>query len=230
MRRLTLIFLMAWSITYSYSQQPGSSNWFTIQLPVTIDSHWQWLNEYSYRTINESFNMYQLFLRMGARYNVNEKWYVALSYDFTLTRTSSEKMNHEYGRESRIWQELSYRSFLSSKFSLQHKLRIEERFVSANHTDAASSALRVRYRLAALQAITDKWSVQLSDEYMQQYTDQRWSFNQNRIYLNNLIQLQPALQLQAGYYFVIRPDHEIQHVFAIGLQKRLFLHGGRKNA
>lgn len=231
MRKILFILIITSNITGAQAQPPVSSDWMTLQLPVSAGDRWQWLNEYSYRTIGQSASLYQLFLRTGAKYLINPHWSAASSIDMVTTRTSSEKDNKNYGREWRIWQELTYKSRPGKKMSWQNRFRIEERFFQQTQNTGAYTSVRFRCRLSATRAITSRWSVQLADEVMEERTRAAWgAFNQNRIYLNSIHQLNTTLQAQAGYYIVLRSASRLQQVFALTVQQKLAFRGGKKHA
>lgn len=143
------------------AQVPHTTQWLSIQLPVVFNKHWQWLNEASYRTLGENISMNQLFLRTGTRYTFNKKWNAASCYDHIYTRVYPDKNEHDFGKESRLWQEVNYEEPLTNKFSLQNRIRIEERFFEKTKLRDAFNAFRFRYRLGVEKEITEKLSVQL---------------------------------------------------------------------
>ena len=209
--------------------QPKDYNWATVQVPVEFSKHWQMLNEYSYRSLGESFSLYQVFLRAGARYVFNPSWNAGASFDYILTRTSLQKSNHEYGTELRPWQEVNYNLPLGNNFLLQNRVRVEERFFKAVSNKDAYTGFRFRYRAGCLKKFNSTWGLQLTNEYLEELEKKKLSFNQNRVFINTICQLDHTTQLQAGYYYVIRPLGQKQHIAVLTFQKRLIFYG-RKQA
>jgi hypothetical protein len=130
---------------------------------------------------------------------INEKWNVATGLAFFFTRTSFEKTNHEFGREFRLWQEAVKENKLNSKLSLFSRFRTEERFFAATSKKEKNFALRLRYRLAVVQTLSDKWKIQLANEYMRQLAGGEFAFQQNRLGGTAIWSFNNTTQLQAGY-------------------------------
>jgi hypothetical protein len=221
-RTIILLIISVAEIKKGIAQQPVSTHWATVQLPVSLNKHWEWINEVSYRTLGESFTMNQLFLRAGAKYSFSKKWTATAATDLVFTKVSLSKENHVFGKENRLWQQVSFLQPLKHKVTLQNRIRVEERFFSATPVSAAYHAFRFRYMLAATKTVTQKWSVILSDEQMEQLKNKRLGFNQNRITINNLYQWKPDIQLQAGFLISLRPGL-IQNSFTVGFQKRFHM-------
>lgn len=227
MRKFFLIMILGLSINNLKGQASSTTHWFNVQLPVVFNQHWQWLNEVSYRTLGESFSMNQLFLRNGVRYTINQNWNVGASADFVFTRIAPDKSEHHFGEESRLWEEVNYQVPLKKQFSLQNRLRIEERFFDATIRKDAYRAIRFRYRLNAAKEISDKWSIQVADEILEQLQDGSLHFNQNRVSVSGIYQFQTASQMQATYYWAKLPAGS-QHIFALIFQKKIIVHHKKK--
>ena len=102
--------------------------WNTLQFPIQFSTKWQLHNDISYRTIGVSGSAYQNTFRTGIRRFIDNKWNVASGLAFFYTRTSFNKMNHEFGREFRLWQEVVKENKLNKKLSLFNRFRTHRWF------------------------------------------------------------------------------------------------------
>jgi Protein of unknown function (DUF2490) len=203
MEKRQQLFVLAASLLLSmqsgFGQQSQTLVWNTLQLPVQLSSKWQVHNDISYRTVGISASAYQYTFRTGMRRFINEKWNVATGLAFFFTRTSFEKANHEFGREFRLWQEVVKENKLNKKLSLFSRFRTEERFFAATSVKDKNFALRLRYRMAVVQTLSEKWRIQLANEYMRQVAGGEFAFQQNRLGATVIYSVNNTTQLQAGY-------------------------------
>ena len=200
-KRRWLLFCISGILLFAKCSQGQSKTvvWNTLQFPIQFSSKWQLHNDISYRTIGVSGSAYQYTFRTGVRRFMGNKWNVASGLALFYTRTNFNKMNHEFGREFRLWQEVVKENKLNKKLSLFNRFRTEERFFAATSIKKKSFALRLRYRLAAVQKIADKWKVQLANEYMEHLVKQKFSFQQNRLGLTFIHEFNSTTQIQTGY-------------------------------
>lgn len=201
-RRQQLLVLPVGLFLYvqsSFGQQSQTLVWNTLQLPVQLSSKWQVHNDISYRTIGVSASAYQYTFRTGVRRFINKKWNIATGLALFYTRTSFDKTNHEFGREFRLWQEIVKENKLNKKLSLFNRVRTEERFFASTSVKEKNFALRVRYRMAIVQTLSDKWKIQLANEYMRQLAGGEFAFQQNRLGVTAIYSVNSTTQLQAGY-------------------------------
>ncbi len=222
--RTFFLILTTVAVKHAASQQPETSVWTALQLPVDIGNKWQWHNDAGYRTIGFSQSAYQYLFRTGARFFVNKKTSVAAGTAFFFTRASFKKTDDEFGNEFRIWQELNHTISIGKGFLLQNRIRTEERWFDAMQNKSAYYAFRFRYRVSGTQQLSAKWSVQLADEYMQQAVDGNFSFNQNRVIGTIIYQPEHSVSIQGGYMWMLRQAIS-QHAFIITFQKSISLNG-----
>lgn len=203
MEKRQQLFVLAASLLLSvqsgFGQQSQTLVWNTLQIPVQFSTKWQLHNDISYRTIGVSASSYQYTFRTGIRRFINEKWNVANGLAFFFTRTSFEKTNHEFGREFRLWQEIVKENKLNKKLSLLSRFRTEERFFAATFANDNFFAVRFRFRLALVKQLSEKWKLQLTNEYMEQLSQKKLKFQQNRLGLSAIIEFDKTTQLQTGY-------------------------------
>jgi hypothetical protein len=68
--------------------------------------------------------------------------------------------------------------------------------------------------------------MQLSDEYMEQLTARKFSFQQNRVNVSGAYLFNPLTQIQIGYIWS-ELMASAQHFITISFQKTIVLHGNR---
>ncbi len=217
----TILFFFFWAT--APAQEPATGHWLTLQVPVQVNEKWQWHNDAGYRTIGNQAAAHQYFYRTGVRYFFNKQLSAAAGTAFFFTRTSFIKSNHEFGHEFRLWQEINWQLPLTEKFQLQNRIRTEERYFASTKKDSPFTAFRFRYRLAAIQSVSKKWSIQLADEYMQQARSGQFHFNQNRIMATAIYQANGSTQLLGGYMWLLWPSSS-QHIIQFMVLKKISLH------
>lgn len=223
MRKILIVILVLF-FSVANAQQPTTSAWYGVRVPVNINTKWQLVNDAGYRTIDYSASAYQYLVRTGIRYFINNYWGVGTGIAFFETRTSAQKSNPEFGNEFRLWQELSYRKNFTEKTFIQNQFRTEERFYAATHKSAAYDALRLRNKITVTKMFSSHWGFHVSEEYMQQYDHSRFLFNQNRVAGSVILNFNKTTQLSGGYIWLLRPELS-QHIVLVGFQKTISLHG-----
>ncbi len=211
------------------AQLPSSSVWLTAQLPVSFSPRWQWTNDATYRTLGLTTTSYQRFYRTGIRYQFSEKWSTTTGVSFFSTRTKIDAHDNEFGREFRIWQELSFQQKMRKKFSFQHRLRTEERFVQATTVKSSSRILNINNRVSIQKVLSEKWNVQVSDEYYEQLINREFKFNQNRLSASGTYSLNKTTQLQGTYHWLLRKVSS-QHVMQFTIRKTIILYGLKEHS
>jgi Protein of unknown function (DUF2490) len=116
--------------------------------------------------------------------------------------------------------------YLAPKFALQHRFRSEERFFAATPTRAALQALRVRYRLLAIQTLNEHWKLLIGNEYMHQLANKKFEFQQNRAQGAVQYIINSSSQLQAGYIWS-KLSNSNQHFITLTFQKKISWHGNK---
>ena len=207
-----------------FAQRPPTGLWLAVHLPVRLSNKWQWHNDGGYRTLGNSIAPLQYFYRTGLRYNITGHWNTAAGVALFYSRIGFKKEFNEFAREFRFWEEANYQTAVGKNSQWQSRLRIEQRTFSQSSIKETYHAFRFRVRTQLQQKISEKWSVIIADEYMQQYAHSKWSFDQNRIIVNGIYSLGGQAQLNAGYMWLLWPGSSSQHIIILGFQKTISLH------
>lgn len=225
MNKLFTIGLVALSAR-GFSQTPPAEMWIGANVSVAFQSKWQWHNDAGYRTNGVNFIPHQYLYRTGIRRIFSTKWNAAAGVAFFSTRISYNKADHEFGNEYRAWQEVNHQHEWKDGLSLQNRFRVEERFFEEVSNRDDYKALRLRYRLALTKRLSQKWTIQVADEYMRQLQQKQFVFNQNRALFSFGHDLKKHVQLQAVYIWQLRPTGS-QHILALLFQKTITVDGNK---
>lgn len=224
-----ILYLILFGLTFPTvimaQKRPEEGIWLTLNTPIDISSKWQIHHDASFRTLSFSKDPLQLLFRTGLRLNLNKRYSLAGGIAFIFTRTTFNKDNDELGREFRTWQEVLRKHVINKNAYLQIRFRSEQRFFEDTKRREGFTAHRFRLRVNFHQELTKNWSLILADEYMQQYANNDFVFDQNRLITAMAYHIDEKTQLQFGYMWLLWPQESSQHLVNITFQKRFQLYG-----
>jgi hypothetical protein len=206
--------------------QPQSGVCIAANIPLQISKKWQVHSDAGYRTIGSSVYMHQYLYRTGARYFFHHHVSAAAGVAFFSTRTSYSKLKHEFEYEFRLWQWVQVQTLVSSKLTVQNRLRTEQRFFYATNNKQTYFAHRHRVRTGLIWSMNNKWSAELADEYMQQVKNGNAAFHQNRVLFTGSYHLNANTQLQAGHMWLLW-SRSSQHMITITFRKNVLINGNK---
>lgn len=208
---LMFTFLLNLHINAQKSVIKQNLYWLRYYNQLSITKKTTWHNEIDDRRFFENNRRQQLIIhsRLHYKFIKNIDVAVGLSYSFQ----NPQDPNSTFGLripEFRPVQEISYTSSLSSRFNLQQRLRVDERFRHKNNNlellEGYDFNLRLRYRLQLVYRINEPdgkvpIAVKISDEFMINSGKKFASahFDQNRIYAGFELGLQKNLSAELGY-------------------------------
>jgi hypothetical protein len=113
-----------------FGQDSEVGNWFLYFGNQKIKDKWNWHNEVQYRNYNFAGDLQQLLLRTGFGYNLTENNNnILLGYAFIYSENYISDTDEKNGsNENRIYQQFITRQNFG-RFFIQHRYRIEERFL-----------------------------------------------------------------------------------------------------
>ena len=198
MRIIMILLLIICFSNFSFSQKSDTGNWFIYVGNQKINNKWNWHNEVQYRNYNFIGDANQLLLRTGIGYNLTENNNnLLLGYGFINTQkylpNSDQKTDTN---EHRIYQQFITKQIFGSVF-LQHRYRIEERFISDNFQ------LRFRYFLGINFPI-NKRTLDKNAVYLSSY---------NEIFINAESPLFDRNRLYGALGFVINKNFKVEAGF-----------------
>ena len=188
-----------------WSQKSDLGNWYIYLGNFELNSRWNIHHEIQYRNYNFIGDLQQLLLRAGIGYNLSEgNNYLLLGYGFIRSGNYSNNLEEKiYSNEHRIYQQFITRQQFGRVY-LQHRYRVEERFIKEELT------LRYRYFLAANIPLT-KSKMEKSAVYASAYNEifvnnSGPALDRNRIYGALGYVFSKRLKLELGYMNQIQPN------------------------
>lgn len=197
MNTLRLLFLLLLPATM-FAQESNTGNWLIYLGNQKINDRWNWNNEIQYRNYNFVGDLEQLLFRTGIGYNLSENNNnVLLGYAFIHSEPYiAGTDNKQKTTEQRIFQQLISRQIFD-RFYIQHRYRIEERFLE--------TAFKMRFRyFLGLHIPLNKKEMTKDAVYLSLYNeiflqDREPVFDRDRIYGAFGYVLNPYLRIEAGY-------------------------------
>lgn len=174
-----MIYLSA-ACNFCFAQESNTGNWFAYFGNQSYKK-WNWHNEVQYRNYNFAGDLQQLLLRTGIGYNLTENNNnILLGYGFINSQKYIPGSDKKTGsNEHRVFQQFITRQNFN-RFFLQHRYRIEERFLPDDFQ------MRFRYAMILNVPINKKTVTQnaiyfsASNEIF--INKQNPVFDQNRVY------------------------------------------------
>jgi hypothetical protein len=194
---ITTIFLLLCTIAL-HAQKSNTGNWFIYFGNQKIKKKWNWHNEVQYRNFNFMGDLSQLLVRTGIGYNLTENNNnILLGYGFINSQKYLSNSNEKVGtNEHRVFQQFITRQSFNKVF-LQHRYRIEERFLPNDFQ------MRFRYFLG-INIPINKPRLEKNAYYFSAYNEifinaQQNIFDRNRLYGAIGYIFNKNIKMEAGY-------------------------------
>jgi hypothetical protein len=202
LQKLRIVFFIgclffAASVT---AQKADVGNWFIYFGNQKINKKWNLHSEIQYRNYNFIGDVNQLLLRTGIGYNLSENNNnLLLGYGFIQTHSytaSGLKEDKVVKNEHRIYQQFITKQNFNN-FYIQHRYRIEERFLIDNFK------MRLRYFLGINKPITKK-TMEKNAVYLSAYNeiflnDEKPTFDRNRLYAAIGYCINKNIKIETGF-------------------------------
>jgi len=194
---ITTLFLLLCTIAL-HAQKSNTGNWFIYFGNQKINNKWNWHNEVQYRNFNFMGDLSQLLVRTGIGYNLTENNNnILLGYGFINSQKYLSNSNEKVGtNEHRVYQQFITRQSFNKVF-LQHRYRIEERFLPKDFQ------MRFRYFLG-INIPINKPRLEKNAYYFSAYNEifinaQQNIFDRNRLYGAIGYIFNKNIKMEAGY-------------------------------
>lgn len=183
-----------------FAQKSNVGNWFIYFGNQKINRKWTWHNEVQYRNYNFIGDINQLLIRTGIGYNLSENNdNILLGYGFIQSHTYDAADIKSRKDEHRIFQQFITKQNIHN-FYVQHRYRIEERFLTNDFK------MRFRYFLSVNKPLNKK-TMEKNAVYLSAYNEiflntEKPVFERNRLYggmgycLNNFIRIETGFMSQ----------------------------------
>ncbi|MFK7832600.1 MAG: DUF2490 domain-containing protein [Winogradskyella sp.] len=172
-------FLGSW---YTY----GSNHRFSERISVTPYAE--------LRFYEPSSNYNLLFLSLRGNYHINSKSTFGLGYAYLDIDTVFEFDDVPHVIEHRILEQYTYKHTFS-KLNINHRARLELRFLEFSNRNELQN--RFRYRLGLSYKLNNTFFLALTEEGFVNFQDQ--VFHENRFYVGIGAHLIKNVQISAGY-------------------------------
>jgi len=201
------ILLLGCTALYGQSQTLHQNlYWIRYYNQLYLSKRLHWNNEFDNRRFFHPDLENQFIIHTHLRYKIKSTELAAGS-SFSWQYTQDPEKDAVTVPEIRPFQEVAYTHQLSQRWALQHNLRVDERFIR-NHTTAEllpgyEFLFRFRYRIQVSyvvkenQAKNTSITIRASESIF--VNDRYNTFDQNRIYLGAIVQLNKKLSLEGGY-------------------------------
>lgn len=225
-----VIIFSCWSgYAQNQARDQPLGNWLMYFGDNKINKKWGVHSELQLRNYGVPNTLHQTLTRLGAHYYISPVSMVSAGYGLIYTAPASGMEGAQIVLENRIWEQLILRHRTYNLF-LEHRYRLEQRFVNNQTTGASIYDNRIRYRLQALFPLYN-FSPHLRHLFLASYNEVFMNlgrelsgqfFDRNRLYFAIGYQLNPKFNLQFGYLNQVislpgggAPD--INHNFQMGI-------------
>ncbi|MFD1014357.1 DUF2490 domain-containing protein [Winogradskyella rapida] len=193
---LLIWILLLWSSTL-FAQKTSEDYfgaWYTVGVQHRFSDHFS-LTPYAELRFYEPTSNYNLtFLSLNANYHLKNSQTLTLAYAYLDIDSVLDADNMPNTIENRIMEQYSKKHKLGA-LSLQHRFRLEQRFLK--YTDRNEIQHRFRYRLSLKYPLNNTFFLGLREEAFVNFQDQ--VFHENRFYIGLGVYIKKQVQLQMGY-------------------------------
>ncbi|QJD94948.1 DUF2490 domain-containing protein [Mucilaginibacter robiniae] len=199
MRKLFLLLLLSTITKFTAQAQYkglGSWNIITVNLPGNDLHHWGGYAEAQNRNYDVTSHFYYYEVKAGVSYNLDKNSYVLLGTGRYTTYGYDAVDDGPQITETRLWEQLTYNHYIS-RVKLEHRYRIEQRFLNTGYLN------RFRYRLNVTVPInkpvlspTTFFAAAFGEVF---FNNKQPNLERNRFSPSLGYQFNKAFLLQAGY-------------------------------
>lgn len=227
------VFLSIMCLLFSFnivSQQPYNKGgyWITYLGDNNINDKLGIHTEGQLRNNGINHGQATNFFRLGLNIYTSKTSMVTGGYGFFYVSPSREHVPGNTFRENRVWEQYLMRKKTNFVF-MEHRYRLEQRFIENVTLNESKVDHRIRYRF---QAILPFYNISpyLRYFFFAAYNEVMLNFrresndiyDRNRLYFALGIQVSPKLNFQVGYLnqLAVQPLHpnlEVSHLFQLGL-------------
>ncbi|MFN3756787.1 MAG: DUF2490 domain-containing protein [Flavobacterium sp.] len=191
---------------YSQTQLPNKNGyWIAYTGDNKVSQRFGLHTEVQMRNLFNSESVETQLYRLGVNYYFKPTTMFTLGYGFIFNEPNEEYLMASPTHEHRIWQQLLLRQKSKNLF-LEHRYRLEQRFIENKDSGVDREEHRLRYRF---QAIFPLYSLNPvlrhlfligNNEVMINFrSDPNLIFDRNRLFVGAGYQVSPKLNFQMGY-------------------------------
>ena len=198
-----VILIAGYSLSASAQKTQDSDlgSWIMYSGQIRFHDKWSVHTEAQYRDYGILDEPEQILLRVGINYHFNPAASVTVGYGRITNYPDDEEFSQTPSvSENRIWQQLLIRNNMG-RFYLEHRYRLEQRFIKSDNTERYLDRARYLLRLSIPlnKKAMEKKALFLSfyDEIFIHFSST--PFDRNRLYGAVGYQFLPNANIQAGY-------------------------------
>lgn len=228
---LLTTFLFSFTLLAQENQHSG---WGALFHTQRFSKDWGASFDMQFRSAHQYEFLRNVLLRPSVNYYFDKNKMAALGYAYVATNSKSATGENTFRPESRIWEQLIINQKLGISTTLQHRIRLEQRFLG-NTTARNDSYFSQRLRYFARAVVPLKHSevfaeglfLGLQNEFFLnvQHKDKvnKHLFDQNRAYLALGYRVRKEIDVEIGYlnqYTKQSEAYVINHVLQLALYTR----------
>ena len=213
--RFFIIFVIILSNKMAFAQSSKTGNWLIYFGNQPLNNKWNVWNEVQYRNYNFVGDLQQFLIRTGVGYNLSENNNnVLMGYAYVYSENYFDKSDVKLSSEEhRIYQQFLTRQNFTP-FAIQHRYRIEERFIPGDFHIRLRYALSIQLPLNHSTLIKNTLYLSASNEIFIKTNSP--SFDRDRIYLGLGYVINPIIRVEVGMMSqILENTHRNQFQIAI---------------
>ncbi|MBD1393087.1 DUF2490 domain-containing protein [Mucilaginibacter glaciei] len=234
-RGILLLLFVAFLTPFKlFAQENQFSGWGAIFHSQRFGKHWGASFDGQFRSASHFDYLRNILLRPSVNYHFDGNKMVALGYAYVTLNGRTASGDKTFRPESRIWQQFTINTKFGSNNTLQHRFRLEQRFLgNTTNTNNHYFAQRLRYFARAIvpfkhgQAFIKGPFAALQDEIFVNVQNKEkvnnHFFDQNRAYAALGYRIRKEVDVEAGYlnqYTKSATAYTINHVIQVAFYTR----------
>ncbi|WP_374951229.1 DUF2490 domain-containing protein [Mucilaginibacter sp.] len=230
----TMLFVALLAPVKLMAQENQFSGWGALFHTQRFSRHWGASFDGQFRSANHFDYLRNILLRPSINYYFDKNKMAALGYAYVTTNGRTASGAETFRPESRIWEQLIINTKIGKISSLQHRFRLEQRFLG-NTTNLNNHyfSQRLRYFARAVlpfkhdSTFTQGSFLALQNEIFVNIQNKdkvnTHLFDQNRTYVALGYRLRKEVDVEVGYlnqYTNLATSHTINHVVQLAFYTR----------
>lgn len=229
-----LLYGVIFSISKLSAQENQFSGWLSVFHTQRFSQHWGVSFDGQLRSAHRADYLRNILIRPSVNYYFDKNKIAALGYAFIANNGRNVNGEPTYRSENRVWQQVIVNQKISRRLTLQHRLRLEQRFFGDNDSrDDDYFAQRLRYFARAIIPLKKDTVFKrgaflgLQNELFTNVQNKgkmnNHFFDQNRSYASIGYRFSMKLDTEIGYlnqYVKNREGYNVNHNFQLAIYTR----------
>ncbi len=193
------------SIAQTQTMPNPHGYWLAYSGDNKLNSRFGLHTEMQWRNMYLDHSVQSILTRVGVNMYIHPQVMATAGYGYIYVEPTSKNVIGSKVLENRVWQQLVLRN-KKRNFSLEHRYRLEQRYLHNTTKDTRLKSHRLRYRfqsLIPLHPITphlSQYFVAFNNEIFVNFKNEPTNiFDRNRFFIGLGYQVSPNMNLQLGY-------------------------------